>query len=131
MPLSKFSPTDDDVGGGDGTLIFTGLGRLAVPGPHLPPDPPASVPSIPAAPVQAFIHKQKQTDSSSQSRERHLGRVTVATFANHNLLSKQQRNHNNNNSKFSRKSGFSNRAVRSMSKVYFGRWHLSLIITLC
>lgn len=71
MLASNFSPTDkvNDEGNGDsGTLIFTGLGRSAVPGPHLLPARTAASSNFLLCPTpvlfcggaSSFIHKQKQ-----------------------------------------------------------------------
>lgn len=111
MPLSKFSPTTgDEVGAGagggggrsDGTLIFTGLGRLAVPGPHLPPPGPPNFRSVPLRFASTGLprpHVHSQTKHKPtlgrvvSSREavqerRHLGQEAVA---NHNLCRKLQK----------------------------------------
>lgn len=76
MPLSNFSPTDDDDDVGDGTLIFTGLGgRTAVPGPHLLPGPLPAVPFVrpSAAVVWRSFTKTKSTHFPLFTVRRSLG----------------------------------------------------------
>lgn len=147
MPLSKFSPTDDeddeDDVGGDGTLIFAGLGgrSAVVPGPHLlpsalcpavpfrlrPSSRPASAPTV----WRSFTNKITLTHSANAlsspqvrgnvEQQQHLDGQKMATVAavaasaDHDGCWKM--------GKITTNSG-----VRLSKEVYFRRWQLSLIM---